>query len=80
MPTIDRIPGQDTRTRRALGGIGSDFVPYTGAVANIDLGAYNFTTTGLGIFGNLDVDTLNFNGNVISDSTGTISIGNAAVH
>lgn len=32
------------------------------------------TTTGLGTFGNLDVDTLNFNGNVISDSTGTISL------
>ena len=34
------------------------------------------TTTGLGTFGNLDVDTLNLNGNVISDSTGTISFSN----
>jgi len=31
------------------------------------------TTTEKGTFGSLDVDTLNFNGNVISDSTGTIS-------
>ena len=30
-------------------------------------------TTGTGTFGNLDVDTLNLNGNVITDSTGTIS-------
>lgn len=32
--------------------------------------------TGLGTFGDLDVDTLNLNGNVISDSTGTISFDN----
>ena len=73
MPTLDRIPEQPTRTRRALGGIGSDFIPYIGAIKSVDLGAFNFTTTGLGTFGNLDVDTLNLNGNVISDSGGTIS-------
>lgn len=49
------------------------FVPYIGATQNVDLGAYGLTTTGLGVFGNLDVDTLNLNANVISDSTGTIS-------
>lgn len=43
------------------------------ANTSIDIGIFDFTTTGLGTFGNLDVDTLNFNGNVISDSTGTIS-------
>lgn len=36
----------------------------------------DIVTTGLGRFGNLDVDTLNLNGNVISDSTGTISFSN----
>ncbi len=41
--------------------------------ANVDLGSNDLTTTGLGTFGNLDVDTLNLNANVISDSTGTIS-------
>jgi len=76
MPAIDRIPGMPTRVRRALEGIGSDFVPYTGAIKSVDIGAFNFTTTGLGTFGSLDVDTLNFNGNVISDSTGTISLDN----
>lgn len=152
MPTIDRIPGQDTRTRRAFAGIGVNFVPYTGAIYDVNLGAFNFTTTGVvtaanlvlsdkngidfthatdedvdiielsgitgdpkmywdesedrfrftkGLFvdvnvgilgsasigttlnvtglatvGELDVDTLNLSGNVISDSTGTISFDN----
>jgi len=76
MPSADRIPGTPTRLRRAFAGIGTDFVPYTGAIANVDLGSYNIITTGLGTFGNLDVDTLNFNANVISDSTGTISFDN----
>ena len=51
----------------------SIYCPYTGANADVDLGAYDITTTGIGTFGNLDVDTLNLNGNVITDSTGTIS-------
>lgn len=42
-------------------------------VSSNDITAANFTTVGLGTFGNLDVDTLNLNGNVITDSTGTIS-------
>ena len=41
-----------------------------------DYQANNLTTTGLITTGNLDVDTLNLNGNVISDSTGTISFSN----
>ena len=53
----------------------SIYCPYTGANADVDLGAYDITTTGIGTFGNLDVDTLNLNGNVITDSTGTISFG-----
>ena len=76
MPALDRIPGMPTRVRRALEGIGIDFIPYIGAIKSADIGAFNFTTTGLGTFGNLDVDTLNFNGNIISDSTGTISFDN----
>lgn len=43
---IDRIPGSDTRLRRVIGGIGLDFVPYTGAIKDIDLGTYNLLTTG----------------------------------
>ena len=50
-----------------------DKVPYVGAINPVDLGSQNLSTTGLGTFGNLDVDTLNLDGNVISDSTGTIS-------
>jgi len=42
----------------------------------IYLDTTDITTTGLGTFGNLDVDTLNFNGNSITDSTGTINFGN----
>lgn len=76
MTQLDRIPALPTRVRRALGGIGSDFIPYIGAIKAVDIGTFNFTTTGLGTFGNLDVDTLNFNGNVISDSGGTISFDN----
>ncbi len=70
---LDRVPHLDTRTRRAIDGLGSNFVPYIGAEANVDLGSVTLTTTGLATFGNLTVDTLNFNGNVISDSGGTIS-------
>ena len=44
-----------------------------GADIDITAGTGDYTTSGLGTFGNLDVDTLNLNGNVISDSTGTIS-------
>ncbi len=76
MPRTDRIPGTPTRLRRAFSGIGSDFVPYVGAIKGVDLGARGLTTTGLGTFGNLDVDTLNLDANVISDSTGTISFDN----
>jgi len=42
---------------------------------NLDMESGNITTTGLGTFGNLDVDTLNFNDNEITDSTGAISFG-----
>lgn len=45
-------------------------------VTDIDWGALNHTTTGLITTGNLDVDTLNLNGNSITDSTGTIDFGN----
>ena len=40
----------------------------------LDLSSGNLVTTGLGTFGNLDVDTLNLDGNTISDSTGVIAI------
>jgi len=43
--------------------------------ADVDLLTNNLTTTGKGTLGELDVDTLNFNGNSITDSTGAISFG-----
>ena len=43
------------------------------ADTTIDIGSEDLTTTGKGTFGNLDVDTLNLNGNTISDSSGTIN-------
>ncbi len=48
----------------------------TSGITNISYSAINITTTGLITTGNLDVDTLNLNTNVISDSTGTISFDN----
>lgn len=63
----------DSNTYLTTGDATTTYVPYTGATTSVDLGSQTLTTTGLGTFGNLDVDTLNLNGNVISDSTGTIS-------
>ncbi len=42
----ERIPEHSTRIRRAFDGINKDFVPYTGAISDVDLGAFNFITTG----------------------------------
>lgn len=48
MPTSpDRLPRTPTRTRRAMGGIGQSFIPYTGALYNVNLGAFDLTTTGV---------------------------------
>ena len=33
----------------------NDFVPYTGATDNVNLGSYNFTNTGIGSFGQLQI-------------------------
>lgn len=44
------------------------------ANSNIDISSYNFTTTGIGTFGNLNIDTTNIDGNVISNSTGVLSL------
>jgi len=72
--TSDNLSGGNTGDQDLSG-----LVPYTGATTNVNLGLHNLTTTGLGTFGNLDIDTLNFNGNVISDSTGTISFDNDSI-
>jgi len=48
-------------------------ISFDNTLVDVDLVDGHLITTGQGIFGNLDVDTLNLNGNVISDSTGTIS-------
>ena len=50
------------------GDVSSDTLIYTQHVSDP-----SFAFSALGSFPNLDVDTLNLNGNVISDSTGTIS-------
>ncbi len=54
---LDRIPGFPTRLRRAIDGIGSDFVPYTGAIKDVDLGSFDLTTTGLGTFGDVLINS-----------------------
>lgn len=56
-----------------LGGLGSTVWNRSGTVISPIIAGDNIETTGTGTFGSLDVDTLNFNGNVISDSTGTVS-------
>jgi len=67
-------------TNWTIVGINGDdnYLKLDGSNANtpIDIGAQNLTTSGLGTFGNLDVDTLNFNDNLITDSTGTIDFDN----
>ena len=83
MPTSpDRIPGQDTRPRRALASVSKSFVPYTGAIKNVDIGAFDFTTTGLGTFGTLTVNgivTLE-NGETIQNTpNGTITFATAII-
>jgi len=52
------------------------FVPYTGATANLDLGAFDFTTTGTGYFAaglvdNLDIYSIDPVGRGLYYSTGT---------
>ena len=51
----DRLPRTPTRTRRAMGGIGQSFVPYTGAIKDVNLGAFALTTTGIGTFGYVNI-------------------------
>ncbi len=42
----ERVPGQSTRTRRAFDAIGVDFVPYVGAIKDVNLGSFDLITTG----------------------------------
>ena len=62
MPSIDRIPGQQTRPRRAQAGLGSDFLPYEGAIKDVDLGSHDLITTGVISAGSF-VATGNITGN-----------------
>jgi len=48
------------------------FVPYTGATADVDLGAHNLTTTGTGTFGDLVVDTDTL---VVNKTSNRVGIG-----
>jgi hypothetical protein len=54
----------------------SGLVPYTGATGSVDLGAQNLTTTGLGTFGSLVVDTTTLVVNA-SGYTDKVGIGTA---
>lgn len=69
MPTLDRIPGSPTRERRALGGIGSDFIPYIGAIKSVDLGAHDLTLTGqLSVGQTIVSKTVDSGGGTLNDS------------
>jgi len=63
-------------TATLSGGNLTDMGNITGTDVDISAGSGTFVTTGKGTFGDLDVDTLNFNGNTISDSTGTVFFNN----
>ena len=54
------------------------YIPYTGATADVDLGAFDITTTGLITGGQLTIDNLNINGNSIVSTAGDIRIDPAA--
>ncbi len=76
MPNIrsgaaDRTPGQKTRPRRARERQTQNLVPYTGAVKDIDLGAFAFTTTGAGTFGSVVVSGQGSFGTVVVTGLGT---------
>ncbi|KKL52928.1 hypothetical protein LCGC14_2280570 [marine sediment metagenome] len=61
------------------GGVEGIRITETGSSIGVDVFG-TITTTFLGTFGNLDVDTLNFNNNDISDSTGTIDVLSTALN
>jgi len=74
------VTGNGNVTASYFIGDGSQLTGISGADYNFTTNNFNgsgsFTTTGLGTFGSLDVDTLNLNGNKISDSSGSISFDN----
>lgn len=55
MPSVDRIPHRTVRERRGRGSIGNNFLPYVDAIKDVDLGAFNFTTTGIVACGMVDM-------------------------
>ncbi len=67
----DRIPGQPTRPRRAKARSNKNLVPYTGAVRDLDLGTFDFTTTGAGNFGSVIVTGLGTFGTLTVTGLGT---------
>ena len=56
------VDNSDATKNFTVGGLqsffGQTFVPYTGATQNVNLGAFDLTTTGSGVFGDLAVTTL----------------------
>ncbi|MCK5611419.1 hypothetical protein KAR91_56635 [Candidatus Pacearchaeota archaeon] len=68
----DRIPRTPTRPRRAMAGIGLIFVPYTGALKDVDLGAFSLTTTGT-ITGEqiISTDDITMQGHLLTLGDGT---------
>lgn len=59
--------------------LSGDYVPYTGATANVDLGAFNLTTTGSLTGGLLSIDNITINGAAITSDTGAISLDNESL-
>ncbi len=84
---IPRFNDDDTGIGRAAadqlsliaGGVEGIRITETGSNIGVDVFG-TITTTFLGTFGNLDVDTLNFNANDISDSTGVIDVLSTALN
>jgi len=52
----------------------SGYVPYTGAISDVDLGTHTLTTTGLGTFGKLNSD----GGAITTDGNGILQLWNTA--
>ncbi|KKL28033.1 hypothetical protein LCGC14_2379190, partial [marine sediment metagenome] len=55
--------------------ISGSFVPYTGADQNVDLGSFNLTTTGLGTFGEINLNKVGANIITATDANGDLRLG-----
>jgi len=74
IPGHDRIPETPPRVRRRAASMGDAYVPYIGALKDIDLGSQNFTTTGIVTGSKLVIDNITIDGNTIVSDTDTIDL------